>query len=121
MKTLERLRKLKAQAIERMKDLNELAAKETRDLNESEKAEYQHLKENIEAYESDIATLSASQPQPADAPAKPAIVDPEALRKEATDAERSRTSEIKKIVGAARFAQDKSEKLIEKLTSEGTS
>jgi hypothetical protein len=65
MKTLERLRLLKAKAVDRMTELNALSAKETRELTAVEKMEYDSRKleaENLTASIADLETELAAQP-----------------------------------------------------------
>lgn len=109
MKTIERLRKLKTKATDRMAALVQLASTASRDLTTAEQEEYNSLKEDVEAFDADIAELSAAPAQPGPtlvpnaAPAAPAANDQLALaRQEGAQAENARVIAIRQAVNLAR-------------------
>lgn len=124
MKTLERLRQIKAKAVDRMTELNNLAATEKRDLNETEKLEYERCKTEAEALAAEIAEVEALSTKPVTtfisaigtgtgtlssgvvSLHKPETVDTEALAKQATDAERARVTLIRTRLNSSRLPAD---------------
>lgn len=107
MKTIERLRQLKAKAVERMKQLNDLATEQKRELSTAEQQEFEREKYTAATCEADIQDLSRTDPNPpADPKLGPALVPPaneEALRTEGATRETSRVTAIKDRCAAAKM------------------
>jgi phage major head subunit gpT-like protein len=124
MKTIERLRQLKAKAVERMKHLNDLATTEKRELSKAEQEEFDLEKVNAETYEADIVALSRTDPNPPAPAVIPPVVDQEALRAEGANRETARANSIRERCAAAKlpdaFALEMiaSKKTLDEVTSE---